>query len=242
MLDDSDIIVSGASSGDQHDRICSLLRCDSNKKVTVTALQRVLTDAYSPSSILLRDYLLKLVMSVPMSEAQQVEVLSAKALIRHFDGVYSTNAAAPVLLEAFRVVLISQFLRPFGSLSGLASSNGAGTGGGSDPVGRRVGGVSIRYGEPLWFSLICNSILVLLIVDYIFLFFVISHAERKSSGCWTPFSLLQRWLRLPPVPVKILAPVLPLSLWSLLWTQPVLLPSPTMRLPPLMMLRLRLFL
>lgn len=54
-------------------------------------------------------------MIVPMSEAQQVEVLSAKALIRHFDGVYSTDAAAPVLLEAFRVVLMSHFLRPLGS-------------------------------------------------------------------------------------------------------------------------------
>ena len=158
MLDDSDIIVSGASSGNQHDRICSLLGCDSNEKVTVTALQGVLTDTYSPSSILLRDYLLKLVMIVPMSEAQQVEVLSAKALIRHFDGVYSTDAAAPVLLEAFRVVLMSQVLRPFGSLSGLASSNGAGTGGGSDPVGRRVGGVSIRYVKLLCLSLVWNFI------------------------------------------------------------------------------------
>ena len=117
MLDDSDIIVSGTSSGDQHDRICSLLGCDSNKKVTVTALQRVLTDTYSPSSILLRDYLLKLVMIVPMREAQHVEVLSAKALIRHFDGMYSTNAVAPVLLEAFRVVSMSQFLHPLSSLS-----------------------------------------------------------------------------------------------------------------------------
>lgn len=143
-LSAQDIIVTSANS-DHNARICHLLGCDSDEKVTVAALQRVLTDTYSSTSLLLRDYLLQLQMTVPMNEAQQAEISSARALIRPFDGVYTTDAAAPVLLEAFRVVLLSNLLRPLGSLAGLASSNGAGLGGGSALVGRRMGGVSIRY-------------------------------------------------------------------------------------------------
>ncbi len=198
VLFEPDIIVSGASTGDLRDRICHLLGCDSTKKVTVAALQRLLTDTYSPSSILLRDYLLKLVMIVPMSEAQQVEVLSAKALIRHFDGVYTTETAAPVLLEAFRVVLMSHFLRPLGSLSGLASSNNAGVGGGSVPVGRRVGGVSIRCVKTvLLILLFCVfwSVGRFVQIHFLVLLFYFCVFQSRTEVKW----LLDTFLAPPPV-------------------------------------------
>lgn len=105
------------------DRICALLGCDSasDAKVSLAAVQSVLTDTFSPSAVLLRDYITTMRGDASVSIEQRKSILAAKLLVQKFDGLYRTNSAAPVLLEAFRVALVNNLLRPLGVLGNVAA-------------------------------------------------------------------------------------------------------------------------
>jgi hypothetical protein len=129
------IIIAASSAAS--DRICALLDCDSSSKVTVNALQSVLTDTFSATSLLLRDSITLMKVDPSFSAAQRQHFVAAKSLVHGFDGQYTTDRAAPVLLEAYRITLLSNLLRPLGALSGVASGGGL-------HAARRIGGASAR--------------------------------------------------------------------------------------------------
>jgi len=100
-------------------------------------VQGVLTDTFSPSAVLLRDYITTMYGDNTVSVEQRKEILAAKLLVQKYDGLYHTDSAAAVLLEAFRVVLVNGLLRPMSTLTNAA----AGT---NIHSGRRIPGVSAR--------------------------------------------------------------------------------------------------
>lgn len=132
----SGVIVAAAASAS--DRICALLGCDSASKVSLAAVQSVLTDTFSPSAVLLRDYITAMHGDHTLSPQQRKDLLAAKLLVNKFDGLYHIDSAAPVLLEAFRVVLVNNLLRPLGVLGNSA----AGT---NIHAARRVAAVTARW-------------------------------------------------------------------------------------------------
>lgn len=97
----------------QAGRICQRLHCDTASAIVrAVDLESLLIDTFSPSSLVLRDIILQVPVLTTLSAAEHAEVLAIQALVAGFDGLYSTHAGAPVLLEAFRVALVQRVLRP----------------------------------------------------------------------------------------------------------------------------------
>lgn len=119
------------------DRICALLDCTSTSKVTPASLQGVLADTFSPSALLLRDYITRMEGDSTLTDGQLKSLSEAKALVHGFEGLYTPDSAYPVLLEALRVTLTNNLLRPLVSLSNVASGSNL-------HATRRIGGASAR--------------------------------------------------------------------------------------------------
>lgn len=123
----SGIIVAAGSAGgpsasSEAQRICQRLNCASPAATLKAAdLRKLLVDTFSPSSLVLRDIVLQVSVNATQSEVEKAEILAMQALVDGFDGVYTTAAAAPVLLEAFRVALVQRVLKPVAGIAGSAA-------------------------------------------------------------------------------------------------------------------------
>lgn len=123
-------MIIAADNSAQVSRVCQRLKCATSTATAalpVTSsedLQALLTDAFSPSSLVLRKIILEVSPSdATDSEMEQKEIRTMQNLVADFDGVYTTAAAAPVLLEAFRVALVQRVLKSLGGASSAAAGS-----------------------------------------------------------------------------------------------------------------------
>lgn len=97
---------------------------DSKKGIPdeVTTMAEFLSDVYSPSSLLLVQLIRQVNSSVVTLTEDDWKIFhNTNSLLQGFDGMYTSEAAAPVLLEAFRVKLLTNLLARLGSLNGFVT-------------------------------------------------------------------------------------------------------------------------
>lgn len=75
-------------------------------KMTADAARLVLSDTFSPSSLRLAHLISALNVETVISNSARQVLVKCQALVAAFDGQYSVDASAPVLLEAFRSALV----------------------------------------------------------------------------------------------------------------------------------------
>lgn len=120
------MIIAGHSAG-INQRIFESLSKDGSP--SAESFQSILEDSFSPSGLLLAQQLAVLlptvwepIYSAPSGELSseqirlQGEYRSIVQLLDGFDGYYTATAAAPVIIESFRVHCLSQLLQPLGVL------------------------------------------------------------------------------------------------------------------------------
>jgi hypothetical protein len=108
-------------------------------RISPNTLKELLADSFSPSSLKLADIILNLPITAQAeSTTAAEEIRAAQAIVKGFVGRYTVSASPAVLLEAFRLVLVQNVLRPLGALSSTAA-------GAPVSAAVRLNTVSLRY-------------------------------------------------------------------------------------------------
>ena len=117
-----------SSSGAQPWLVSSLVT--SQDRISFQRLSSVMVDTYSPSSIALRQLIEEVVnhtLHTSSSSSSDVDddvkknlvsmIDDVKRIVDGFDGYYNPGSAAPVILEAFRIMLVHNLVEPLSALS-----------------------------------------------------------------------------------------------------------------------------
>lgn len=105
---------------------------DVNKDlISFKQLQSLLLDTYSHTSLIIKQLLLNITSSSTsirndnnnLPQEHYDILIDTKKIISNFDGYYHMNEAAPVLIEAFRSILVSNILSSLGGISTVINQN-----------------------------------------------------------------------------------------------------------------------